>query len=78
MVNSIIRRWIVSLLHYKSKKELKTQIGESLKYTETSIHGPEYKSNGTFCGARRPHIEGFGREFFAEITMKNDLILKVR
>lgn len=66
------------LLHYNSKKELKTKIGENLKYTETSIHGPEYKANGTFCGARRPHVEGFGHEFFAEITMKNGLIVKVK
>lgn len=66
------------LLHYTSKKELKTQIGKNLKYTETSIHGPEYKSNGTFCGARRPHIEGGGREFFAEITMKNNRIFRVK
>lgn len=66
------------LLHYKSKKELKTKIGQNLKYTETSIHGFEYKSNGTFCGARRPHIECFGHEFFAEITMRNGLIAKVK
>ena len=65
------------LLHYKSKKELKTKIGEKLKYTETSIFGPQYRSNGVIYGARRPHIEGGGREFFAEITMKDGLIAKV-
>tara|TARA_B100000900_G_scaffold154568_1_gene131239 strand:+ start:1663 stop:1869 length:207 start_codon:yes stop_codon:yes gene_type:complete len=66
------------LLHYKSKKELKTKIGEKLKYTETSIFGPQYRSNGVIYGARRPHIEGGGREFFAEITMKNNRIFRVK
>ena len=38
---------------------------------------PEYKANGSFVGARRPHLLGGGREFFAKITMKNNLISKV-
>tara|TARA_B100001063_G_scaffold117393_1_gene109635 strand:- start:163 stop:369 length:207 start_codon:yes stop_codon:yes gene_type:complete len=66
------------LIHYKSKKELKSNIGKKLKYTETSIFGPEYKANGVIYAARRSHIEGFGHEFFAEITMKNGLIVKVK
>ena len=66
------------LLHYKSKKELKTKIGEKLNYTETSIFGPEYRPDGVIYGARRPHIEGGGREFFAEITMKNNRIYRVK
>lgn len=66
------------LLYYTSKKELKENIGKRLKYEETSLFGPEYKSDGTFCGSNRPSITGIkGREFFAEITMKNDLIEKV-
>jgi hypothetical protein len=66
------------LLNYATKKELKSSIGEPLQYTETSLFGPEYQSNGTFVGARRPHLQGGGREFFAEVTMKNDLISVVK
>ena len=65
------------LLDYTSKKELKTQIGQPLRYAETSWFGPEYMDNGTFVGARRPHLQGGGREFFASVTMKDGLIAKV-
>ena len=34
---------------YKTKKELKENIGKSLRYVETSMFGEEYKPNGTFC-----------------------------
>lgn len=65
------------LLNYATKKELKAAIGERLKYTETSIFGPEYVSDGVITGAHRPAIQGYGREFFARITMQDDLIAKV-
>ncbi len=35
-------------------------------------------ADGSFCGARRPHVEDFGHEFFAEVTIKNGLIVKVK
>jgi len=63
---------------YKSKKELKEAVGKKLVYQETSFFGPEYKSNGSFVVAHRPAITGLpGREFFATVTMENDLIKKV-
>ena len=63
---------------YPSKKVLKENIGNRLKYRETSMFGSEYKSNGRFCVSNRPSITGIkGREFFAEVTMKDDLIAKV-
>ncbi len=62
---------------YKSKKELKASIGQKLIYQETSLFGPEFKSNGTFVVARRPHLLGGGREFFAQVTMRDGLIEKV-
>jgi hypothetical protein len=63
---------------YKSKKELKASIGKKLVYRETSIFGPQYKSNGSFVVAHRPALTGLaGREFFAEVTIENDLIKKV-
>ena len=66
------------LFNYKSKKEMQENIGNHLDYTETSIFGEEYKSNGTFCGSNRPHITGIqGREFFANVTIKNDKIVRV-
>ena len=65
------------IFNYKSKKELKENIGNSLKFIETSFFGNEYVSNGTMTGANRPHITGIGREFFAQVTMKDNLIDKV-
>ena len=53
------------ILNYKSKKELKENIGQSLNYTETSMFGPEYKSDGTVVGSNRPYsTDNEGREFF--------------
>jgi|TARA_R100001460_G_scaffold7883_4_gene19847 hypothetical protein len=65
------------LLNYTSKKQLKEAVGERLSYVETSIFGDEYKSTGSFVGARRPHLQGGGHEFFAKIIMKDDIIVKV-
>ena len=68
------------VMNYNSKKELRECIGQSLDYTETSMFGLEYQSNGTFCGSNRPQLPEYGnsgREFFAEVTMENDLIKRV-
>lgn len=68
------------ILNYNSKKELKENIGNSLVYTETSIFGNEYRKDRTFVGSNRPFLpEGTGnREFFAEVTMKDNLIYNVK
>jgi len=63
---------------YPSKKVLKENIGKPLKYLETSLFGEEYVSDGMLTGANRPHITGRGREFFAEVFMRNGLISKVK
>jgi hypothetical protein len=72
------------ILNYKSKKELKSKVGEKLDYTETSMFGAEFKSNGSFIGCNRPYSPEYpkfkqrkGREFFANVTMENGLIKKV-
>jgi|TARA_B110000914_G_C15404954_1_gene419064 hypothetical protein len=66
------------ILNYKSKKELKEQVGKHLDYTETSMFRPEYKPDGVIVGSNRPHTtNNEGREFFAEVTLKNNLIKKV-
>ena len=42
------------------------------------MFGNEYRSTGKFVGSNRPHITGLkGREFFAEVTMRDDKIVKV-
>lgn len=66
------------VVEYPSKKVLKENVGNRLRYIETSVFGPEYKSNGMLVVANRPHITGMGREFFAQVTMENDLIVKVK
>ena len=66
------------IFNYSSKKELKANIGKKLNYTETIIFGLEYRSNGILVGSNRPHLtSNSGREFFAEVTLKNNLIVKV-
>ena len=66
------------LLNYPSKKALKESVGNPLRYEETSIFGAEYVADGTLVGANRPHLTGQGREFFAEVTMQDGLIAKVK
>ena len=59
---------------YPTKKALKESVGKRLKYRETSNFGIQYKSNGTITVA-----DGFTgkRKWFANVTMKDDLIAKV-
>ena len=67
------------ILNYKSKKLLKESIGKALRYTETSMFGNEYKANGNIVGSNRPQITGAGgREFFAQVTIEDDLIKSVK
>lgn len=66
------------LLNYTSKKDLKASVGEPLRYTETNDKYPDYRPDGTIYGARRPHLQGGGREWFAQITMKGGVINKVK
>ena len=65
------------IFNYPSKKALKENIGNHLLYLETSIFGAEYVSNGTMTGANRPYITGKGKSFFTNVTLKNDIIVKV-
>ena len=67
------------LVPYASKKAMKECKGSHLRYTETSVTGPEYKADGSFLVAHRPILDkgDGGREFFAKVTMKDGLIAKV-
>jgi len=58
---------------YKTKKEFKEQVGKSLLYKETSFFGNEYLSTGTFSVADGSPK----RKWFATVTMKDDIIVKV-
>lgn len=61
--------------NYKTKKELKSQIGKPLDYTETSLFGEEYKANGSFCVVGpSPYV----RKWYAQIEMVNGLIKSVK
>ena len=63
---------------YPSKKNMKEHIGQRLNYEETSWLGDEYKSNGVLTVCNRPHMTGLGREWFGQVTLENDIIVKVK
>lgn len=65
------------IANYPTKKECRANIGRRLRYTETSMFGPEYKQNGVLFVCNRPQITGSGREWFGQITMKDGLISEV-
>lgn len=68
------------IANYPSKKACKESVGEKLRYTETSIFGPEYPENGTgtITVCNRPHITGIGREWFGRVTIKDHIIQSVK
>jgi len=62
--------------NYPTKKALKESIGRPLRYVETSMFSPEYKPNGTFCVVGPDPYRN--RKWYAEVTMENGLIKKVK
>jgi len=61
---------------YKTKKDLKKNIGKPLRYVETSIFGEEYKANGKFTVVGPDPFRN--RKWFAQVFMKDGLIDKVK
>ena len=60
---------------YRTKKDLKASVGQPLRYVETSMFGPEYKPDGSFCVVGPdPYTK---RAWFARVAMKDGLIVKV-
>jgi len=60
---------------YKTKKELKAAVGQTLRYQETSLFGPEYKPNGSFA------VVGpspYNRKWYATGTIEDDKIKRVQ
>jgi hypothetical protein len=66
------------VVNYNTKKELKEAVGQNLRYTETSMFGPEYQDTGSLTVAGRPHITGLKREFFAQVEMDSGRIVRVK
>jgi len=61
---------------YKSKKELKENVGKGLRHVETSLFGAEYVSTGKFCVVGPCAYTN--RKWYAEVTMQDDVIVKVK
>ena len=59
-------------LYYKTKKDLKNNVGSELNYSETNIFKNEYKENGVVIGC------DVNRKWFAKITIKNNIIERVQ
>jgi hypothetical protein len=60
---------------YKTKKALKESVGKPLVFEETSLWGPEYKQNGSFAVVGPSPTQ---RKWYAEVTMENGIIKKVK
>ena len=60
--------------NYKTKKDLKSAVGQTLRYEETSAFGPEFKENGTFSVVGPSPYQ---RKWFASVTTVNGFITKV-
>ena len=60
---------------YKTKKDLKAAVGQSLRYVETSMFGAEYKENGQFCVVGP--CAHTNRKWYATVIMQDGLIAKV-
>lgn len=61
---------------YPTKKALKARIGHRLNYVETSMFGPEYRSDGTFTVVGPDAYTN--RKWYATVTMKDNLIVSVK
>lgn len=60
---------------YKSKKELKENVGKPLRYIETSMFGSEYTPNGTVTVVGPDPYRN--RKWYANVTLANGIIVKV-
>ena len=61
--------------NYPTKKILKQNIGQMLNYTETSIFGPEYRPNGSFCVVGP---SATNRKWYAQVLMVASKIAQVK
>jgi hypothetical protein len=61
--------------NYPTKNSLKNSVGQELRFEETSIFEPEYRSTGRFVVVGPTATN---RKFFAEVTIENDKIVRVK
>ena len=66
------------VINYPSKKVLKENLGNQLRFQDHSITQSEYRNTGVVYASNRPHITGHKREFFAQIVLKNNTIISVK
>jgi hypothetical protein len=59
---------------YKTKKDLKAAVGQSLRYRETSMFGEEYGPDRQFAVVGPSEHQ---RKWYAQVTMKDGKIAKV-
>lgn len=61
----------------KFKKELKELVGNNIQpyIVETSMFGNEYRETGIFAVAHDPYGK---RDWFAELTIKDNILITVR
>lgn len=60
---------------YPTKKALKENVGNVLRYIETSMFGEEFKPTGKFCVVGP---SAYNRKWFAEVHMVDGKISKVK
>ena len=65
---------MMGIYGYKTKKELKEDIGNTPRFIETSMFGKEYTGDGSYAVVG-PDI--YIRKWFATVTVTDGLISKV-
>ena len=60
---------------FKSKKDMKAAIGQAPRFVETSLFGPEYKGDGSYCVVGPSPYE---RKWYATVTVKEGKISSVK
>ena len=66
-------RIVIVVFNYKTKKKLRASIGLPLK-----VIGDVVITDGVVVGYNKPWLTGFNCEFFAQVTVVNGLIAKVK
>lgn len=60
---------------FLTKKGLKEATGQAPRFVETSMFGPEYKGDGSYCVVGpSPYV----RKWYATVTIKNGVIAGVK
>ena len=60
---------------YPTKKNMREHIGQPLRYVETSLFGEEYHGDGQYVVVGpAPYV----RKWYAQVTVKNGVIAKVK